>query len=39
MASNLMKQFLDTGFVEQDDDGTFSIPAANSAKKFKPFED
>ena len=36
-AMDLLQQFCETGFVVQDDDGSFSIPGLSGAKKFKPF--
>jgi len=37
MAADLITQFLNEGYVQQDDDGYFHIPGADGAKKFKPF--
>ena len=36
-AENLMGQFVDAGFVRQDEEGNFVIPGASGEKKFKPF--
>ena len=38
VATNLLSQFLETGFVHQDDDGTFTVSGISGEKKFKPFE-
>ena len=37
MAANLMTQFIESGFVAQDDDGNFVFPGADQERKFKPF--
>ena len=37
VATDLLSQFLETGFVRQDDDGTFTVPGISGEKKFKPF--
>jgi len=36
---NLMKQFMDSGLVRQDDDGSFVVPGLDEDKKFKPFQE
>ena len=38
-AANLMKQFINEGFVQADEDGSFIIPGLDVDKKFKPFEE
>lgn len=38
-AVSLLKQFVDTGFARQEDDGSFIIPGLSGEKKFKPFEE
>jgi hypothetical protein len=35
----LIQQFLDTGFVVQDEDGNFTVPGISGQKKFKPFDE
>ena len=37
-ALDLIDQLLKTGFVTQDDEGSFVVPGINGEKKFKPFE-
>ena len=38
-AANLLQQFVETGFVRQDDDGAFVLPGLSGEKKFRPFEE
>ena len=38
VATNLIEQFLDTGFVTTDDQGNFKEPGLSGEKIFKPFE-
>lgn len=38
-AANLVGQFLETGFVTQDEEGAFSLPGLSKEKKFRPFQD
>ena len=38
-ALNLLKQFVATGFVNQDEDGSFVMPGVSGERKFKPFEE
>ena len=38
-ALDLLKQFVSTGFVTQDEDGNFTLPGVSGERKFKPFED
>ena len=37
-AADLVKQFLDAGVVEQDEDGGFAIAGDGNNRRFKPFE-
>ena len=37
-AADLVKQFLDAGVVQQDDDGGFAVAGDGNNRKFKPFE-
>ena len=36
-AANLLQQFVETGFVRQDEDGGFVLPGLSEEKKFRPF--
>ena len=36
-AANLMSQFIESGFVVQDEDGSFIVPGMDEQRKFKPF--
>ena len=36
MASDLLKQFLDAGYVKQSNDGNFIVPGVSKERKFKP---
>ena len=36
-AASLMEQFMETGLVTQNDDGSFTIPGLSGEKTFKPF--
>ena len=36
-AANLMSQFIESGFVVQDEDGSFIVPGIDEQRKFKPF--
>ena len=36
-ALDLLKQFVSTGFVTQDEDGNFTIPGASGQRTFRPF--
>lgn len=38
-AADLLGQFLDAGYVQQEKDGVFIVPGVSQARKFKPFED
>ena len=38
-ASSLVQQFMETGFVRQDENGSFVLPGLSGEKKFRPFED
>ena len=38
-ALDLLKQFVSTGFVTQDEDGNFTMPGVSGERKFKPFEE
>ena len=38
-AVSLLKQFVETGFARQDDEGAFILPGLSGEKKFKPFEE
>ena len=38
-AIDLLKQFVATGFVVQDEEGKFVVPGISGERKFKPFED
>ena len=38
-ALDLLKQFVSTGFVTQDEDGNFTLPGVSGERKFKPFEE
>ena len=38
-ALDLLKQFVSTGFVTQDEDGNFTMPGVSGEQKFKPFGD
>jgi len=38
-ALDLIKQFVSTGFVTQDEDGNFTMPGVSGERKFKPFDD
>ena len=38
-AVSLLKQFIETGFARQDDEGAFILPGLSGEKKFKPFEE
>ena len=37
VAANLLSQFIESGFVVQDEDGSFIVPGMDEARKFKPF--
>ena len=38
-AVSFLKQFVETGFARQDDEGAFILPGLSGEKKFKPFEE
>ena len=38
VAANLMSQFIESGFVNQDEDGEFVVHGNGGDSKFKPFE-
>ena len=37
-AINLLQQFVATGFVTQEEDGSFIMPGVSGDRKFKPYE-
>ena len=38
-ALDLLKQFVATGFVNQDEEGNFILPGVSGERKFKPYAD
>ena len=38
-ALDLLKQFVSTGFVTQDEDGNFTLPGVSGQRTFRPFGD
>ena len=37
-AIDLLRQFVATGFVNQEEDGSFIMPGVSGERKFKPYE-
>ena len=35
--ANLMSQFIESGYVVQDEEGSFVVPGIDEQRKFKPF--
>ena len=38
-ALDLLRQFLSTGYVTQDEDGNFKMPGVSGERTFRPFGD
>ena len=38
-ALDLLRQFVSTGFVTQDEDGNFTLPGVSGQRTFRPFGD
>ena len=36
-AASLVQQFVEAGFVQQDEDGSFIVPGDDEQRRFKPF--
>ena len=36
-AIDLLRQFVATGFVTQEEDGSFTMPGVSGERKFKPY--
>ena len=37
-ATSILKQFIDEGIAQQDEEGHFFVPGSGNNSKFKPFD-